>query len=189
VVREAVLNAAMELIAAQGYEATSMSQVAATAGISPSGLAHHFPTREDLLAAVLERRDELDNCPLEITTDNPWDFFDHMVVLARRNAENRRLVLLYVSLTGEATNPDHPGHPWMVGHFDHVLGNLRDALTRGVRNGRLRADTPVELVCRGFVGLMDGIQLQWLLDAEVDMAELLDTHLTALKKTWSIDGA
>ena len=59
--RRQVLDAATQVIGTNGYGATSMAAVAQAAGISPSGLAHYFSSREELLAAVLERRDELDH--------------------------------------------------------------------------------------------------------------------------------
>jgi len=52
--RGQVLDAAEELIAAQGT-AASIAAVAARAGVSKSGLLHHFPSRDALLLAVAER--------------------------------------------------------------------------------------------------------------------------------------
>ena len=58
--REQVLSAAAALFAEQGYRATSMVAVAEQAGLSQTGLLHHFPSKELLLAGVLQRRDEQD---------------------------------------------------------------------------------------------------------------------------------
>lgn len=71
VVREAALRAAIELIAEHGFAATSMAQIAEAAGISPSGLAHHFPSKNALLGAVLDHRDEMDRLG-EDDADGPW---------------------------------------------------------------------------------------------------------------------
>jgi len=57
--RTRLLDAAMELFTFQGYERTGLAQIARRAGANPGSLYYFFPTKEDLLAATLERRKEL----------------------------------------------------------------------------------------------------------------------------------
>ncbi len=57
--RDRLIEAAMELFVFQGYERTGLAQVARRAGANPGSLYYFFPTKEDLLAATLERRKEL----------------------------------------------------------------------------------------------------------------------------------
>lgn len=52
--RAAVLAAARELFAEQGYAGTSVRAVAAAAGVDPSLVHHYFGTKEDLFLAALE---------------------------------------------------------------------------------------------------------------------------------------
>jgi AcrR family transcriptional regulator len=54
--RDRLIEAAMELFVLQGYERTGLAQVARQAGALPGSLYYFFPTKEDLLAATLERR-------------------------------------------------------------------------------------------------------------------------------------
>jgi AcrR family transcriptional regulator len=54
--RDRLIEAAMELFVFQGYERTGLAQVARKAGALPGSLYYFFPTKEDLLAATLERR-------------------------------------------------------------------------------------------------------------------------------------
>jgi AcrR family transcriptional regulator len=56
--RDRLIEAAMELFVFQGYERTGLAQVARKAGANPGSLYYFFPTKEDLLAATLERRKE-----------------------------------------------------------------------------------------------------------------------------------
>ena len=53
--REAILEAATRLLAKQGYAALRVAAVAAEAGLSLGGHLHHFPSKESLVIAVLER--------------------------------------------------------------------------------------------------------------------------------------
>jgi AcrR family transcriptional regulator len=166
VVREAVLRAAIDLIAEHGYAATSMAQVAAAAGISPSGLAHHFPSKAALLGAVLDHRDAIDTLP---EGTGVWGVFDGLVELARVNADRRQLVALYTTVIGEAVGPDHPAHEWMLRHYELSLALLSDAVREGQSVGEIAEDAPAMHIARTTIALMDGLQVQWLLDPSVDM--------------------
>jgi AcrR family transcriptional regulator len=53
--REAVLQAAAEAFAHAGYAATSMDEIAATAGVTKLIVYRHFGAKETLYRAVLER--------------------------------------------------------------------------------------------------------------------------------------
>jgi AcrR family transcriptional regulator len=50
--REKVLAAAEELFAEQGYDATSVQQVVARAGVTKGALYHYFSAKEDLLFEI-----------------------------------------------------------------------------------------------------------------------------------------
>ena len=46
------MEVALDLFADQGYEATSMRDIAAALGLSPGAFYHHFPSKEAVLVAV-----------------------------------------------------------------------------------------------------------------------------------------
>ena len=51
-VRERVLDAAVDLFAEHGYDATSVTQVITRAGVAKGGFYHHFASKEALLYEV-----------------------------------------------------------------------------------------------------------------------------------------
>jgi AcrR family transcriptional regulator len=53
--REAVLDAAEDLFLERGFLGTSMDELGAAAGITGPGLYRHFPSKDALLMAVLDR--------------------------------------------------------------------------------------------------------------------------------------
>ncbi|PTL79240.1 TetR/AcrR family transcriptional regulator [Vitiosangium sp. GDMCC 1.1324] len=53
--REALLEAAARIVRRDGYEALSLDAVAAEAGLSKGGLLYHFPSKEALVAALVEQ--------------------------------------------------------------------------------------------------------------------------------------
>lgn len=52
--REAVLRRAIDLFNRQGYDATSVADLAAELGVTKSAIYHHFPGKESLLEAALD---------------------------------------------------------------------------------------------------------------------------------------
>ncbi|GAA3257823.1 TetR/AcrR family transcriptional regulator [Nonomuraea helvata] len=52
--RQALVNAAFSAIAERGFEGFRLRPIAAAAGIDHSTLHHYFPTKADLIAAVLQ---------------------------------------------------------------------------------------------------------------------------------------
>ena len=59
-----IVAAARPLFADLGFDGTGIRQIAAAAGLSSAALMHHFPTKERLYGAVLERiADELMRLP------------------------------------------------------------------------------------------------------------------------------
>ena len=59
VTRQKLLAAAVESLSEVGYAATTVSVVAARAGVSRGAAQHHFPTRADLFAAAVEYMTEV----------------------------------------------------------------------------------------------------------------------------------
>ncbi len=57
--RERILTAAYELFAQEGIRAVGLDDVAARAGVAPVTLHRHFASKDDLVLAFLERREQL----------------------------------------------------------------------------------------------------------------------------------
>lgn len=55
---ERILEAGREVLLERGYERTSTSRIARTAGISPGSLYQYFPNKEAILGQVLDRYTE-----------------------------------------------------------------------------------------------------------------------------------
>ncbi len=71
IARTDLLDAAQALLHARGYDGFSFRDLAAEAGISSASLHHHFPTKGDLAAAVVQRyRDRLNRRLAMIAAEN-----------------------------------------------------------------------------------------------------------------------
>lgn len=74
--RELILDKAAELIARQGFDGTSMRDIAAAVNMLPGSLYYHFASKEDLLLDIHERvvngmTDHVKAAIADVT--DPWD--------------------------------------------------------------------------------------------------------------------
>jgi AcrR family transcriptional regulator len=170
--RERILNAALLEFAEHGYRGTSMARIAARAEISETGLRHHFPSKDELLVEILQNRDRVDNERWE-AEGSPQGIADleHTARIVEHNSRIPDLVRLFTAMTGEAVTAGHPAAPWAVQRYRELRKGMADGLRGGIAAGEYRADVDVDQLARQIIAVMDGLQLQWLLDPEeVDMA-------------------
>ncbi|HEU0183336.1 MAG TPA: TetR/AcrR family transcriptional regulator [Agromyces mariniharenae] len=162
-----IVEAAFAAFASQGFRNASMVQIAAACGVSRAGLVHHFPTKEALLAAVLEERDRVNG---ELFFDgfdagrDGLDYFSRLLRLIEHNTSQRGIVSLFAVLSTEAADPDHPAHDYFVARYEWLRRDIRDALGELRRSGRIRPGVDVAGVESDLIALIDGLQVQWLLD-------------------------
>jgi len=183
--REEILDAAMQLFGEVGYHTASLREVASRVGISHPGLLHHFASKAVLLAAVLERRDEVDEVAFEADLAAGHDYFDALAILIDRNAARPGIVELYATLSAEATSSDHPAHAYFQERYRRVIAMTLTGFERWRDEGRLRPGIDPLTAARLTVAVMDGMQIQWLLAADTpdtrpDMAAALRAHFRGL---------
>ncbi|WP_018491193.1 MULTISPECIES: TetR/AcrR family transcriptional regulator [unclassified Streptomyces] len=178
--RARILDAAAELFSRSGFNAVSLRDIAAHAGLTHAGLLHHFPGKDRLLLEVLERRDLLDARELfpgllrpGSPAPEPARRLRLLLELVARNSRTPGLVALYAKVSAEATDPDHPAHAYFARRYRY----LRTELT-GIVAGLQRAAGAGDAVDPGaaagqLLALMDGLQTQWLLEPEAVPMEAL----------------
>lgn len=165
---EHILDTATQLFAITGYRAATMKDIAQRAEMSQTGLMHHFPTKLDLLIAVLRRQDELDEMLAQLDEGKPPA--ERLVALATQMKERPAVLALYAVLSAEATAPDHPAHDYFVERYERLRRQTTAAFAALQEDAVLRPGTDPAILCRMLLALLDGLQLQWLLDpASVDL--------------------
>jgi AcrR family transcriptional regulator len=72
--KDAILDEATRLFAERGYAACSMADLAECVGLRKASLFHHFPSKDDLYGAVLERlmRSLSDTITASLTPAGTW---------------------------------------------------------------------------------------------------------------------
>jgi len=172
--RTRILHIAMEEFAENGYRGASLARIAERAELSQPGLLHHFHTKEELLAATLDLRDEMDSARFHSEDGTLLTGTAALNALADLVDHNQRvpgLVQLFTVLSAESVTADHPAHTWARNRYRRIRVVLAEAVRDGVTRGEFRKEADAETIAIELVALMDGLQQQWLVDPEaVDMA-------------------
>lgn len=170
--RREILEAGIEVFSAGGFRSGSIREIAERVGMSQAGLLHHFANKNDLLAAVLELRDDQSR---EYTDGNEEDGLETirgLIRLVEYNSSVPGLVELHTTLSAEATAPDHPAHDYFVRRYAWVSSFITAAFERIQAKGQLADGVDPASAARGMIAIMDGAQVQWLLDRDsIDMTE------------------
>jgi AcrR family transcriptional regulator len=175
--RRQIIEQATALFGEAGYRGASLREIAARCGLSHPGLLHHFPTKEALLLAVLEHRDEVDIADFGLEELPGLPGLRRLIDLTTLNGSRRGIVELFAVLSAEATAPDHPAHDFFVERYRRSLEMITRSY-RGVHEaGQLRDGVDPATAAAQLVALMDGLQVQWLLDGTTDMGAVVRAHV------------
>lgn len=183
--REEILDAALRMVARDGYSRTTVRELADEVGSSPMGILHHFGSKEALLAEVVRRRDVLDSADSEggsLLERADIDLVSGLPALVRHNAEVPGLVQLYTRVSAEASEADHRAHEYFRERYERVRAEYARAVQREQDAGRLSRAIAADTLALVLVAAIDGLQSQWLYDASVDMEEAVAQLLKALTR-------
>ncbi|WP_234045989.1 TetR/AcrR family transcriptional regulator [Streptomyces adelaidensis] len=160
-----ILDTAVDHFAERGFHASSLARIAKAVGITQGGLLHHFRTKEDLLVQVLERIDDNDQERFFARDfGSAAEMFAVLVKLAEYNSTRLGRTRMFNILAAEAGDPGHPAHAYFVKRYAMVVDTVSGALRRAIETGELRPDTDVVAVAQELAAVMDGLQVQWVLD-------------------------
>jgi AcrR family transcriptional regulator len=129
--RARILAAAEDVFAKRGAAAAT-EEVAAAAGVAIGTVFRHFPTKQDLLGAIL--KELLGDLAEQAAHDDLFGFFTRVVTAA---AEKKFVVDL---LAGQGVDVE------VAGAVGSLSGVVADLLDRARRTGQVRADVRLDEV-------------------------------------------
>lgn len=150
----------MQAFVQAGYYATSLNDIADRAGISRRGLRHHFKSKEELLTAVLDQRQDEDAEFIRNTSG--VDSLAAVLTVSTHNTERPGLIQLYSLLRADATALEHLAHEHHRLQYDGLRLYLARAFDEVRAAGELSSDDDSDTLASTFLALMDGLQIQWL---------------------------
>lgn len=179
--RREIVAAAAELFAESGYVHSSMRELAKRVGLSQALLLHYFADKEDLLVEVLNLRDASVADYLAEMVES--DVAARSREVARHAAEHQGLTSLYIALSAEASDPNHPAHRYFVDHFEAAQQQTREP-GAGAEGQLPGVDS--DLVTTLGIAVMDGLQIQRQYRPEVDPVAAVEAYwqLVAAARSW-----
>jgi AcrR family transcriptional regulator len=139
----AVLNAACELFAEHGYQATSMRDIANAVGVRAPSLYNHVSGKQDILYKIMETAMDRAIDALAVALDGVEDIAEQL----RKATES--LVLDFLRYPSEVTvcnNEVRSLQPAnrvaIVAKRDHYAAQVRTIIDQGCRSGRFHTGSP-----------------------------------------------
>ena len=175
-----VVRRAVELFIRQGYEATSVGDLARELGVTKSAIYHHVPSKEALLAAALDEALEgLSRAIDDAVAVRPGtSAYERLRRAVRQSVEilvdHLPAVTLLLRVRGNSEVELDALERRRV--IDHKLATLVQA---AVDEGSLRADIPPELISRLLFGMVNSLVEWYRPDGAVSVREL-STSITEL---------
>jgi AcrR family transcriptional regulator len=141
-VRDRVLGTASALFYEQGVRAVGVDQIVEEAGVAKTSLYRHFRTKDELVAAFLEREDadfwETWDRVAERHTDDPIAELDaHLGWIGERLGRPNYRGCPQINVAAEFPASDHPARRVAAAHKQELRRRLRDI---AVRLGAKRPD-------------------------------------------------
>ena len=182
-VRAQILDAATRLFAAQGYGGTSLSAIADAVGVRKASLLYHFPSKDALHQAVLDRllshwNEVLPRLLEAAAGDDRFDALLHETVRFFVADPDRARLLLREALDrpeAMAARLEGAVKPWM----EVVAGYIR----RGQATGELRADADPEAYLLMVIHLViGGVATAGTLGVVLDEAKRMERLVAELER-------
>ncbi|MFJ8194022.1 TetR/AcrR family transcriptional regulator [Streptomyces sp. NPDC096094] len=159
-VRQKILDACIEAFGAGGFHGATMKEISARAGISQTGLLHHFSSKAELLAEVLAAH-ERDIAKIVREADD-LHMLQAQLRIVQANEARPGLVQLHSMIASEATVRTHPAHELYRVRYDNLRLHLTGIFAELRGRGCLKTETKPEILANLLVAVIDGLQVQWL---------------------------
>ena len=155
--RAAIREHALRLFRENGYQRTTVEQIAAAAEVSPSTFFRYFPTKEDLVL-----QDDMDTRMIEAFERQPSDLSPLSAVRAAVREMFGSYTQADLDTLGETTAltltvPEVRARA--MDEFARTIGVIAEALAK--RSGRPADDLAVRTTAGAIIGVMMSLTMPW----------------------------
>lgn len=169
-----IIEAAIRVLAKQGYARTSLMDIAREAGMSKGAVHYHYPTKEALIDQVLERAcNAVQDKTLSAWGggDNPFaSLRSSLAALWEARAERTNEALVVADLLAQSLYDDKL-RPRLAEYYRLAADQITEHLTSHFFALGIRPKIPAELIPRLVIGLLDGLVMQHFVEPGVLSAE------------------
>lgn len=177
-----VADAAVSVVARDGFDLLSVRSVAREAGVSGGAVQHHFATRDLLLLAAFTHTVASISERLA-ATDLDGPVHDTLRLLCEQalplDEERRREAIVWIALSAAAAS--HPdlatAHSRGMTAFTTIVADIIEV---GQRSGEVPRTVNAHKAAAVLVAVVDGLALQGIVHPSLDVRAVLDHTLAVL---------
>ncbi|RNI25384.1 TetR/AcrR family transcriptional regulator [Flexivirga caeni] len=174
-----VLREAIELFNLQGYDATSMGDLAARLGFTKSALYHHVPSKEHLLQQALdEALDSLATVVAAARSETDATAIERLRHAVRGSVdtliEHLPAVTLLLRVRGNS-----PAELAALARRRELDAALAELVAQAAAEGGIRTDIPPDLISRLLFGMVNSLS-EWVRPSGRTSPEAIAEALTAI---------
>ncbi|HEX2967569.1 MAG TPA: TetR/AcrR family transcriptional regulator [Bacteroidales bacterium] len=161
--RDYIIDEAFKLFLTRSYEAVSISDVSAAAGLTKGALYHHFKNKEDLYKSVIDKYLSLPENTLDISSISLLDYLNKNLELAEKVIERLfGTTSGYEAITFMALFIDafrhYPGYSSLrKKYFEDEVGKIKKVLENSQKSGEIKKDIDCEIIAATFFSINLGI--------------------------------
>ena len=175
--RERILDAAVELVAEEGWQQVTSREVAARAGVNQGLVHYHFGSMEALLReAVIGRLEREMAEPIErmLASDSPAAGLRQVSDWLRTLEPTGAMAMLSAEVLAYATR-DEAVREWMVRLLREIRAQMRDSIAAAQAAGELRSDVDAYDAAVLAAALIDGLIFHGLIDPDLPLDAVANT--------------
>jgi AcrR family transcriptional regulator len=167
--RAMLIEAAATFVARNGSRGTSLAQIAEAAGVSQAGLIYHFHTKEELLHAALDLRDEAEEYLAWPEEENPGLAALDIIATAIGNwSKQPGHVGMHTVLVAEnAAQHGTAMHARLTARYRAGVSQLAAALEQAQQAGDVRQDLDPRHKAMEILAFINGLETAWLMDPKM----------------------
>lgn len=169
--RQHILAAAMECFLRKGFHGTRTAEICAQAGMSPGNLFHYFPTKEAIIAAIVEE-DQRETAERFAQAGQAQDLYQALLGTVEESlALLADPVYTRIGLEVLAEGVRNPAVMACVAHSEAVRkAALVQLLEAAVQRGQVRLAMPATQAADWVLLLLDGAFGRAMVEAPFDAA-------------------
>lgn len=173
----AVREAALSLIARQGYEAVSMRQLAGEVGVQAAALYRYYPTKEELLHSLMLEHMEKLASGWQAVAPHEQSPIVRLAAFVRHHVAfhiQRRHSTHVSNMELRSLSPERLTH--ILKLRSTYEKNLRQILRDGADSGVFAVDD-VQLTAMAIIQMITGVIVWFRPDERLSVAEVTETYL------------
>ncbi|MDY0039073.1 MAG: TetR/AcrR family transcriptional regulator [Desulforhabdus sp.] len=164
--KESILDAATQLFAEKGFEATPTAEVAKIAGVSEGTIFHHFKTKNGVFIHIISRVMNLYYQKVRAEAENAGSGLEAIEQMIRLhfhfiNEHSMEFLVIFRDLPAHLLKPDLPHRKVIQDQVEKIFALLAAAIDRGQSDGSIRT-VPTRQTAFILRGLLIGLTRQRL---------------------------